>query len=555
VLLRPLFKHNPSAKKNQLSKYVAVLLVSMSFSVFCQEVDIKATINTTGYIYETQIGEEEATQNKSILIKPSIQGSYSSRRLRASVTANHSIVKKSSSSDSIIDTDTGTGTGTASDTQNYTDLKYTSSLELIENALTLSLSGAQSYRNISQQQQYFSDKVLSSEGLTKTSHNSAQLNFSVPNPIYFGFTLQGAYSKTKTDRSQESTIGFDSDNLGVVARLYQGKNIRRMNFDISAQYNDTSRANSQNFKSTLVRGEIGFPIIQKVDFIVTGNLSEYDTGQTGFAGRPNLDTSSYGAGLKWKPSNERNVSVTYNQLDEGDNQTNYVGLNLAWAFTSRTAFNFDYSKRFYGDAYNFNFKHSLKSLRTSVSYSEELTTYSRLGASTTNITGIFVCEFGSTDLTDCFQPDSLDYQLQAGEEFRATTEIETDITEEVLFRKSGNASIGYDKRKVKISIDTTYRQTEYLESNRLNTNRSLRFNFNYALGRKTDISFTSTIAKDQRSESDNTDTIVTTSINFKRNLTRDLKLNVGLRLLDRESDDLERNGNDKRLTVGLNYTF
>ena len=79
MLLRPFLKHNPSASKNQLSKYVAVLLVSMPFSVFCQELDIKATVNTTGYTYETQIGDEEATQSEAILIKPSIIGSYSSR--------------------------------------------------------------------------------------------------------------------------------------------------------------------------------------------------------------------------------------------------------------------------------------------------------------------------------------------------------------------------------------------------------------------------------------------------------------------------------------------
>lgn len=556
MLLRPLFKQSQSAKTNPLNKYVVVLM-TIPFSVFCQEIDIKGTINTTGYIYETQIGEAEAKQSDSILVRPSIVGSYSSRGLSASLTANHSIVKSNSDSTNVNDADTDTDTDIVSNStsQSYTDLRYTSTLQLIENALTLTLNGAQSYRNINQQQDYFSDKILASEGLTKTSNNSAQLSFSIPNPILLGFTLQTSYSKTKTDRSQESTFGLDNDNVGIVARLYQGKNIRSVNFDVSAQYRDTSRTNSQNFKSTVVQGEIGFPIIKKVDLIVTGNQSEYDSGQTGFSGRPNLDTTSYGAGLKWKPSNERNISLTYNQLEEGDKQSNYVGLNLDWAFTSRTALNFDYSKRFYGDAYNFNFKHSLKSLRTSVSYSEDVTTFSRIGASTTTITGIFVCQFGSTELTDCFQPDSLDYQLQAGEEFRATTEIDTDISEEVLFRKSGSASIGYAKRKIKISLNANYSQTEYLESDRINTNRRLSFNLNYALGRKTNIGFTSNLAKNQRSELEEADTIVTTNLNFKRDIGRNVKLNIGVRFLDRKSENLDRDGSDKRLSVGLNYTF
>ncbi|MEP1446546.1 MAG: TIGR03016 family PEP-CTERM system-associated outer membrane protein [Paraglaciecola sp.] len=579
MLLRPLFKHHQSAQKNQLITYVSALLVSLPFGVFCQEVDVRGTINTTGYIYETQIGDNESTQSDSILVKPSIVASYSSRRFSAAITANHSIVKNNSESivveDADVDEDSDPAIETDSETQNYTDLRYTSTLELIDNALSLTLNGAQSYRNVQQQQNYFSDQILAPEGLTKTTNNSAQLNFSIPNPIILGFNLQSTYSQTKTDQSQESTSGLDNDNLGVTARLYQGRNIRSMSFDVSAQYNDTGRTNSQNFKSTIVQTEIGFPIIKKLDFILTGNLSEYDAGTTEFASRTNLDSSSYGAGLKWSPSNERNITLTYNQLEEGDNQietgneeegddnqsdetdkrTEFVGLNIDWAFTSRTALNFDYSKRFYGDAFNFNFSHNLKSLRTSVSYSESVTSYSRLGASTTTITGIFVCQFGSTDLADCFQPDSLDYQLQAGEEFRATTEIDTDITEEVLFRKSGTATIGYDKRKIKISINANYSQTEYLESDRINTNRSLGFNLNYSLGRKTNLSFASTLTENQRSELEEADTIVTNSLNFNRNLSRNLKLDLGLRVLDRESDDLDRDGSDKRITLGLNYTF
>jgi len=145
--------------------------------------------------------------------------------------------------------------------------------------------------------------------------------------------------------------------------------------------------------------------------------------------------------------------------------------------------------------------------------------------------------------------------LQAGEEFRASTEVVTDISEEVILRKSGTASIGYQKRKVTLSIDASYRRTEYLESDRLSINRSLRLNVNYALGRKTDIGFASTLATNQFNELETADTTMTTSIDFRRSIGRYLNLTIGARLLDRESDNLERNGSDKRLTVGLNYAF
>jgi len=545
VLFGSLLKQNQTAKQNHFVKYAAVLFTSLSFSAFCQEVDISGTLNTTAYVYESEIGDNEATQTEALIITPSLLGSYSSRLVSASLSANHSRVRQSVESEDETD----------NTNQDYTNLRYSSTLTLIENALFLALNGAQNYRVVNQQQADFSDEILGSDNLTKSRNNSAQLNFSIPNPIYLGFTLQSTYSKTQTDQSQDGQTGVDGENLGVSTRLYQGKNLTRVKFDISAQYNDTSRANFQNFESTRVQGNLGFPIIKKLDVIITGSTEDNNTGQTETTNLSNLDTTSYGAGLKWTPSNGRNLSLTYNQLEEGENQTRFIGVDLAWAFSNRTALNFDYGKRFYGDSYSLNFNHSLKSLRTSVSYSEDLTTFSRLGASSTNITGIFVCQFGSTELIDCFQPDTLDYQLQAGEEFRATTEVVTDISEEVILRKSGTASIGYSKRKVTMSIDASYRRTEYLESDRLSINRSLRLNVNYALSPKTNIGFASTLATNQFNELETADTTMTTSLNFRRSIGRYLNLNIAARFLDRESDNLNRNGTDKRLTVGLNYTF
>ncbi|MFQ3191702.1 MAG: hypothetical protein ACI936_002846 [Paraglaciecola sp.] len=535
----------------QAIKYTAILAMIFSFSVFCQEVDISSTLSTTGYVYETEIEGGDALQNEALVIKPSVVGSYSRRLLSASLAANHTRVIRGAD----IRPNDGGEVGGDSSNQNYTDLTYKSALTLIENSLFLTFNGGQNYRVINQQQAGFSDEVLNSDNLTKSRSNRAQLDFSIPNPVYFGFNLQSTYSKIQTGQSQEGKTGVNANNLGVSVKIFQGKYFRPINFDISAKYSDTSRGNFQNLESTRVQGNFRFPVIKEIEFLITGRLDKNKTDQTGFINRPNIDTTSYGAGLTWTPSNERNLSLTYNQLEEGENQTKFLGLNLVWAFSKRTVLNFDYSKRFFGDSYNLDFKHSLKSLKTSISYSEDLTTFSRLSASNDYTSGIFVCEFGSTELIDCFQPGSLDYQLQAGEEFRTNTEIVTDISEEVILRKSGTASIGYDKRKIKMSIDASYRRTEYLESGRQSTNRSLRFNVSYAIGRKTNISFASNIAKRQFNQLEAVDTTITSSIDFRRNLGRYLNMNIAARVLDRESVKLELNGSDKRLTFGLNYRF
>ena len=545
MLFWPLIKQNLSAKKNEPVKYFAVLLVIVSFGVDCQEVNISGGLNTNGYVYETKIGDNEATQTESFSIKPSLLGSYTSRGISVSLAANNTKVKQNNDSD-ILNNNTD---------QNYSNLTYRSALTLLEDALFLTFSGGQNYRVINQQQAGFSDEILGSDNLTKSRSNRVELDFSIPNPVYFGFNLQGTYSKVQTGQSLEGQTGIDGGNLGVSVKIFQGKDILPINFDISAEYNDTSRGNFQNFESTRVQGNFRFPIIKEIEFLVTGRLDENNTSQTELINRPNIDTTSYGAGLTWTPSNGRNLSLTYNQLEEGEDQTKFLGLNIVWPFSKRTVLNFDYGKRFFGDSYNLDFRHSLKSLRTSVSYSEDITTFSRLGASSDNTIGIFVCEFGSTELIDCFQPGSLDYQLQAGEEFRTSSEVVTDISEEVIIRKSGTASIGYDKRKIKMSIDASYRRTEYLESGRLSINKSLRFNVSYAISRKTNISFASNIAKNQFNDLEEADTTITSSIDLRRNLGRYLNMNIAARVLDRESENLNRNGSDKRITIGLNYSF
>jgi uncharacterized protein (PEP-CTERM system associated) len=510
---------------------------------FANAGDIKFTpkIDTTIYVYETKIENDEPVSNEAIAVLPSILTTYSAKRVNASFVINHTIVEQNNDIDGV--------------NKNYTELKYNSALSLIENVMNLTFSGAQNYQVINSQQNFIRDKILSPGDLTKYRNNSTGLSFSIPNPKYLGFTFQSSYSETKTDELLDDPRGLDNDNLGVSAQLFNGNYTKNYNFNLSAQYNKTGRSNFEDFSSTAARGRIGFAISNSFDWVITGNKESYNIDEGSFSRRNNLDTTSYGAGIEWKPTGERSILLNYNQLEEENNQTNFVGLNVNWAFSNRTSLKFNYGKRFYGDAYNVDFIYALKSVRTSLSYSEEVTSYGRLGNSGTNENGLFVCEFGSTNLIDCFQPDSLDYELQAGEEFRASTDIDADISEQVLFRKTGRFNIGYDKRKLKASANVSYTRTEYLESDRLQTSRSLGLNLAYALSRRTNISLTYDLSNRQFDELSDEDTYTTLSLDFKRNVRKNLQLTTGIRLLDRESDNASRALTDKRFTVGVNYTF
>lgn len=505
------------------------------------EVKIQPSVSTKGYLYQTDRGSQGTTNNAAALIKPMVVGIYSARKASASVVVDHSFVQQHND-------DPGAD-------KNFTEMKYTSGISLIDQVMSLSLSGGQSYRVLDASQSLVSDKVLAAGELTKTRSNIAALSLSVPKPQYIGATLQSSYSTTNSEESLNSTQGVDGENMLLNAQIYQGSRFKRTSFFLASRYNDTKRASGQDFISTISSARLGLGLSQDIKLVVVGNDNNYDVDEQSLSSqRSNLDTTSYGAGFMWQPRDDRSIELTYNKLDEGEKTSNFVGFNTNWAFSSRTAMKFDYSKRFYGDAYDFSFKYNLKSFRSSASYSESVTTYSLLSV-TEGPSSLFVCPIGSAELADCFQPDSLQYVLQAGEEFREAGLLLADVTDEILFRKAGRLSLGYDKRRLKAALNLSVNTTEYLESARQQESKTLGVSLSYKLGRRSNVSLNTSYSTINYSGSDRQNDVINISASFSRTLSQQLSMNITARYLDRESESISRDLTDSRLTVGLNYKF
>lgn len=528
-------------KQHILNICVLFTLIGTTSFVFAGDLKVTPKIETTINVYETKVDNDEPTSNEAIVILPSLLTSYSAKRVTASLSVNHTRVEQNDDVDGA--------------NKNYTELRYKSSFTLIENALSLTFNGSQNYRVINSQLGSIGDKLLLPGELTKYQNNTAGLSFTLPNPKYFGFNLQSSISETKTDESIDRNVGLDNENSRVSASLYNGKYTKKYNFNLSAQHNKSDRTEFQNFSSTNINGQIGFNFSNAFDWIITGSSEKNNIDIQTSLNRNNVDTTRYGSGIKWRPTSDRAISLTYNQLEQRDVETNFVGVDVNWAFSSRTALKFNYGKRFFGDAYDVDFSHSIKSIRTSLFYSEQVITFGLLGNSPIDSAGLFVCQFGSTDLANCFQPDSIDYELKAGEEYRAATDIDSDISEDAILRKTGRFNIGYGKRKLTALLNVSYTNSEYLESDRVQNTRTLGLNISYALGRKTNIGLTTNISRRQFDELSDADTNTTLSLNFGRDINKNLKIVASARLLDRESDTTSRNLTDRRLSLGINYTF
>jgi uncharacterized protein (PEP-CTERM system associated) len=532
--------HATSPADNKFLLGAALLCASPNF-LSAGELQLKPAVTTTGYVYKTYSTSQETINNQAVLINPKVTGIYSASKASASVVVSHSYVKQKTD-------DPGAD-------KSFTDMKYTSDINLIDQVMSLSISGTQGYRVIDASQSLVNDKVLSAGELTKTRANSARLNLSIPNPKYIGAEVQTTYSTTQSEESLLRDQGINGENIGLNAQIYQGREFKRVSFYFASSYNNTKRTIGQDFISTLSSARLGFGLSQDIDFVLVGSDNNYDVDEQSLSNqRTTLDSTSFGAGLTWQPMNDRSIELTYNKLNERENSSRFVGFNTNWAFSSRTAVKFNYSKRFYGDAYDFNFNYNLKSFRSSASYRENVTSYSRLNVNE-GASSLFVCPIGSAELADCFQPESLQYVLQVGEEFREAGLLLTDVSDEILFRRVGLLSMGYDKGQLKAALNLSVNTTEYLESDRQQETKNLGLSLSYKLGKRSNVSLNTNFSTVNYDGSDRKNDVMNISASFTRTLSKQLSMDVTARYIDRETDDTNRELTDSRLTVGLDYKF
>jgi uncharacterized protein (PEP-CTERM system associated) len=479
----------------------------------------------------------------ALVLRPKLVSIYSSNRADGSFTIDNSQVKRGGDLDS--------------DYQSYTNYSLQSAASLIDKTLSLSFSANQGYKGGNQFDSLVSDQIQNQENLTKTNNYTSSLSFTLPNPNFVGLNSRVFYAKSSADQTTIQQSKLDSTNTGISVNLFSGQKLNRLKFQFSGQKNNTTRANAQNFESTLLNGNIAFGLIDDFSLVILGSNSDYKIdSQTVNTNRQYINTKSYGTGFKWSPNDSRYFEVTYNNLEQNDLITKFIGVNAAWNFTPRTSAAISYGKRFYGNNYAANISYNLKSFKTSFSYSEDVTSYSRLSYSIESI-GIFVCPIGSVEFSECVQVPDLSYVLDAGEEFRSLNDLSVDITDEVILNKVGQLNFGYGLRKMKVALGLTKREIEYLESQRVRKSSSININIDYRLGKRTNIGLSSVFADLETSEDEEISNENTLSItaSLKRKLSDNATLTSSFRYVNRESLSVVRDVVDKRISVGLNYTF
>lgn len=490
------------------------------------------------------------SRSDTLSIQPSIGASYRSSRFLGRLNATHNYLDRHTTSDSL----------EASTRDNYTNYTASSELQLIENVFSISLGGQQGYQSFGARNSLIDDQVTNSDNLSRTRRLSTGFDFSTPQSDYIALFMQGSFSNTKSNsESVESANDIDSDNTALVIRLTQGDEVDFMSWDISHNYRKTKGSLNTDLLTRSLNGNIYFGLTQNFDLLMTGRSETVNRSSTeDFSGDNDLDYDSYGAGLSYAPASGRRLDISYNesnrQLD--DEKDKFVGVNLNWRFTSRTSLSAELSRRFFGESGSLLFRHNTRAVRTSIRYDENVTTFSRIVGLDRGVQ-VFVCPVGVTDIGNCFQPDTLGYELQTGEEFVPFASITPELSEEVRVRKTLQGTMGFQRRRLTANLNIRHISNDFLDTGReidtylVGIVSSLRF------GSKTSFSLSADYqdTKDVNEGSETTSDTWRASVGLSYRIARDARIGLTYRYVKRESDDVNNDVENKRLSLQFSYKF
>tara|TARA_B110000438_G_C15821274_1_gene654570 strand:- start:44 stop:1666 length:1623 start_codon:yes stop_codon:yes gene_type:complete len=226
------------------------------------------------------------------------------------------------------------------------------------------------------------------------------------------------YNVNNSDFIINSSIGFrqtnSADNIGnregVIAQLdsVNGTNARYVFWELEHSYQDLKNSNQQGKQS---QSEVKIGLI--TDLGLNPFIRYYDEDNSGDlnSGNRSIESNSYGLGVRWLITPRLGLNASYNQpigdnLDlDGDEQKPYVNASIQWQPSPRTKLEANISERFYGTSYGLDFTHRNKRLTNTISYVEDVQSFTRNNF-VSNIVGFYFCPSSNiTSVADCIIQD------------------------------------------------------------------------------------------------------------------------------------------------------
>jgi len=534
-----------------------LIMQTLSASALANELSWAIGVDNE-FVYQDVYSDErrETINADNYILRPQLSLNFTSKRSNAFWRATHNHVQRSLQDANI--------------TNNYTNYAYGGNFAAIENLLTFTASGALNYQSAAANGFLVDSFLLNADNLSKTRSNRFGAAFTLPRGDYFGHATNVNYSITESEKRENSPNQLDSNVLSVSTNTYTGNNFERFNAQVNTNFSISERSVNGDYTNRRANSSMSYRLVSNLGVIATASHEANQVKSQNDVFSNARQFNSVGAGVIWREAENKSIALTWNRADndavaEDENNKGYIAADLNWQFTPRTQVSAGYTRRFFGESGNFSFQHSLKKLRTQVTYSEEVTSFSRLIAEPSNL-GVFICTDGITDLAACFQPNSLNYQLQPNEQFVQFNSQNSEINDELILRKALSWQLGTELRRTKVSVNGRYSTNDYLESDRLSRTYSAGTSVAFAIGQKTDISWTTNAAVTDdifevvRGKSE----VLSSKVSLDRKIGRYFDLSLNFSYLQRDTegrviggsfDGLTGDIQERRVTLTLKYNL
>ncbi|WP_334050891.1 TIGR03016 family PEP-CTERM system-associated outer membrane protein [Alteromonas gracilis] len=541
----------PENRKIKLS--LVAMSVATSFAVQAKfEVDALANADT---IYQNVKTENNGTRSlTTLIVAPKVNATYQTRTFQGLWSGTYTHLERDNDD--------------ASQRQDYAEYSYSAQWVPFENLLSFQAAGALNYQNTNSANFLVSDFIANSDSLAKTRSNRLSSTLTLDQGDWVRGQGTASYSDTASERSITNNNALNNDSYQLTGNLINGDEAKYFLWSVTGTYQNTERgqANTGDFESRTGDGFIDTRIYGDWAFRLTARHEANQISDRDDTNSLVREFNSYGAGLTYRRAENRYISITANKSDsdiEDDDGETFIGLDMQWALSTRTSIAATYGRRFYGESASATIGYNSKYLRTSFSYSEDVTNTSRLLADPENL-GVFVCPSASTLIADCFQPNSLSYTPSAGEQLVQLTSQNLEFDDNIILRKSANFQAGYDFYRVTLGFSWRYSEDDYLDDDRLRRTYSFGTKLAYKIGSYTNITSSINyanitgqgIGEAFRGESDNWNA----SIGLSTEFGRQLRASIDVSYLDQEGDlnaggQFGNNYSDRRISASITYTY
>ena len=386
------------------------------------------------------------------------------------------------------------------------------------------------------------------------------------------------YNINNSDFIINSSIGFQqtnsADNIGnregVITQLnsVNGNGARYVFWELEHSYQDLKNNNQQGKQS---QSEVKIGLI--TDLGLNPFIRYYDEDNSGDLNNSNrsIESNSYGLGVRWLITPRLGLNASYNQpigdnLDlDGDEQKPYVNASIIWQPSPRTKLEANISERFYGTSYGLDFTHRNKRLTNTISYVEDVQSFTRNNF-VSNIVGFYFCPSSNiTSVADCIIqdegnifPDNPNDLNNPG--FQIFPIQDFTLVEDNVF--SLNKTLSWSSTlalpRTTISFSANVQNRENLESFNEDEQSATSLNIKRRVSGRSSISLNLSYTETNLqidTEFERIDRYRRYQINYEKSLNSALSFDLALSYLNRSSDNALFNYEEGRVSAKITKGF